>query len=175
MSSGPAPAVPLENDLPGPVERPGGRAGPPLRGQAVRRSWLAATLSLPVAAVLVVVATFALRGQPPVETAPQAVHLSAGRLAAEATPGQPLLVRTPHGEVSARGARFEVLVGARFTRLDVERGRALLARPGGAEPLVVEAGESAVASDGVLRRERCCAAPWRAGEARSHADVPLAR
>ena len=58
--------------------------------------------------------------------------------------GRPLLVTTPHAEVSTLGGRFAVYVDAASTRLDVGDGHAELARLGGGGPTVVGAAQYAM-------------------------------
>ncbi len=70
----------------------------------------------------------------------KAAFLSRGRLSAEVPPepiGRPLLITTPHAEVSTLGGKLAVYVDAASTRLDVEQGHASLARLGGGGPTVV--------------------------------------
>ena len=80
----------------------------------------------------------------------KAAFLSRGRLSAEvpAEPtGRPLLVTTPHAEVSTLGGKLAVYVDAASTRLDVEQGHASLARLGGGGPTVVGAAQYALVGE----------------------------
>jgi hypothetical protein len=77
----------------------------------------------------------------------KAAFLVRGRLTADvpADPtGRPLLVTTPHAEVSTLGGKFAVYVDATSTRLDVDSGHAELARLGGGGPTVVGAAQYAL-------------------------------
>jgi hypothetical protein len=84
-------------------------------------------------------------------TVERAAFLARGRLAIEATPpppgGRPLLVTTPHAEVTVTGTRFALVVDATSTRVDVFQGKVQLARLGGGAPMAVGAQEYAVLGD----------------------------
>jgi hypothetical protein len=78
----------------------------------------------------------------------KAAFLARGRLAVEATPpppgGRPLLVTTPHAEITVMGTRFALFVDGTATRLDVFEGKVQMARIGGGAPVVVSASQFAV-------------------------------
>jgi negative regulator of sigma E activity len=80
----------------------------------------------------------------------QGIFLARGRLDVQ-RPGQlearPVLVTTPHAEVSASAARFALLVDGRGTRLDVEQGQAQIAGHG-RPPVTVHGSEYVVLSEG---------------------------
>jgi hypothetical protein len=80
----------------------------------------------------------------------KAAFLTRGRLSVDvpAEPaGRPLLVTTPHAEVSTLGGRFVVFVDGSSTRLDVDQGQAALARLGGGGPTVVSAAQYALVGE----------------------------
>jgi ferric-dicitrate binding protein FerR (iron transport regulator) len=77
--------------------------------------------------------------------------LSRGRLRAEVSPqaaGSPLVLSTPHAEVTVVGTRFTLAVADSSTRLDVEEGRVKVAPDSGGQPTLVSAGQSMVSVAG---------------------------
>ena len=78
----------------------------------------------------------------------KAAFLARGRLSVEATPpppgGRPLLVTTPHAELTVLGTRFALFVDGTATRVDVFEGKVQMARLGGGSPAVVSGSQYAV-------------------------------
>jgi ferric-dicitrate binding protein FerR (iron transport regulator) len=76
------------------------------------------------------------------------VRLFAGSVAAHVMklpPGESFAIETPHAEARVLGTRFELTVGAGWTRLEVEEGAVLFRKKVGGPPLTVRAGQFAVA------------------------------
>jgi FecR protein len=78
----------------------------------------------------------------------KAAFLARGRLSVEAAPpppgGRPLLVTTPHAELTVLGTRFALFVDGTATRVDVFEGKVQMARLGGGSPAVVSGSQYAV-------------------------------
>jgi len=81
------------------------------------------------------------------------IRLDQGAIAAQVAkqkPGQPLVVRTPQGDVRVVGTVLRVLADARKTRLEVEEGRVELKNSAG-KTVMVEAAHGASTLDPVSR------------------------
>lgn len=76
------------------------------------------------------------------------VRLGRGRLSAEIAPqpeGRPLRIATPHTEITVRGTAFTVETDERGSQVSVSRGSVALRSPDAPLPVVVAAGEIAIA------------------------------
>ncbi len=81
------------------------------------------------------------------EAAGKSVFLASGILTADVTPqpaDRPMVISTPHGEVTVLGTRFSLRVSDRATRLDVEHGRVRFVRHRDGARIDVGAGQYAL-------------------------------
>jgi hypothetical protein len=93
----------------------------------------------------------------PLEPGPKRLHLSRGRLLAQAArqpADAPMVVTTSHAEIRVLGTRFSVLASQEATRLEVTEGRVrVLSREDGAS-VEVAAGNFAVVARGLVLSPR---------------------
>jgi hypothetical protein len=91
-------------------------------------------------------------------------------------PARPLLIRTPHANLTLSGTEFDLAVNAQTTRLDVIEGAVDVVRPEDGQRLMVYGGYSAMVSKGEkLAATRTLPEPWNAQDIGQVSQIGHAR